>query len=159
MERDIILERLPADEIKRRFNLQVLGPQIVDWLRGITEQVQENQQRLEEFLKSAEMSCAEIEEVPPDYTLEREGRRKELLTKVVKGYEDFRAKHLSLTTLIQEWLKLRRLNRVEFEIISNHVDWLSRVDELLKQQKELVERIGRLRGDGASKEVNPERTM
>lgn len=152
LERDIVLERLPIDVIKRRFILEVVGPRIADWLRSVTHDLERNQQAFQDLLKSAEASCVEIENIDPAYRLEREGRSTELSTKLADGLKAFQSKHLAVAGQLKESVKIDKIDEFEYKAIKDQLDQLSKSKQLFAKYRELVQRLDRLKEDDKKKE-------
>ena len=145
LERDIVLENLAPGEIKRQFSLQILGARISDWLSSITERVEEDQRQFESLLKAGEAECAEIENIPPQYALEREGRGKQLSMKLNKGLKEYAEEVIKVIAEQREAVKDFGVETHEMQIIKEQLDRLSRGDELYQRFGTLMDRISRLR--------------
>lgn len=147
LERDILIENTPSGEIRHQFILQVLGPRISEWLTSITEYVEKNQEEFEVLLTSGEAECIEIENIPEEYILEREGRKKQLEDKLKEGLKNFGLNVIKTISQQQQALKTYRANKHEMQIMKDQLGRLSKGDELHQKFTILMDRIARLGGD------------
>jgi len=85
LERDIILENLPAAEIKARFIREALGPSVGDWLKGLNQKGCAALGELAKLADSLEPQLEEIERIDARFSIERAGRAKKVLEEYDKG--------------------------------------------------------------------------
>jgi hypothetical protein len=79
LERAIVVEDLPVNEIRRRFEAQLLGTAVADWLKGIEEGVSREYASLKSELSGVVERAKSVEAVDPLYPLERRGRAEKLI--------------------------------------------------------------------------------
>jgi len=89
LERDIVLDDLSTEEIKRRFILQSLGPSISDWINGLAQELKEVSQKVQRMQESALCRIPEIEALDEAYAHERVGR-------AIEVKNNLRTTHLEL---------------------------------------------------------------
>lgn len=87
LERAIVTENLSVREIRTRFETELLGPAIADWLRDLGDRVQREHTNLQTTLRSVQDRAREIETIDPQYKLERVGRLSALKDEWSKGID------------------------------------------------------------------------
>jgi len=152
LERDIVMEKLPIEIIRRRFILEVIGPEIADWLTSATDDLERNQKEFQGLLELTETACGEIENIDAGYPLEREGRANEVSAKLAGGLKTFRAKHLAVATQLQESVKIHKLVEFEHKAIRDQLEQLSKSKQLLAKHGELAQRLSILKERGKNRE-------
>ncbi len=85
LERDIILENLPATEIKTRFIREALGPSVGDWLETLNQKGRAALDGIVKLTDSVKPQLQEIERIDVRFPLERAGRAKKVLEEFDKG--------------------------------------------------------------------------
>jgi hypothetical protein len=85
LERDIILENLPATEIKARFIREALGPSVGDWLETLNQQRRAALDGIVKLTDSVKPQLQEIERIDAGFPIERAGRAKRVLEEFDKG--------------------------------------------------------------------------
>jgi hypothetical protein len=85
LERDMILENLPATEIKARFIREALGPSVGDWLETLNQRGRATLEGIAELTDSVKPQLQEIEAIDVRFPLERAGRAKKVLEEFDKA--------------------------------------------------------------------------
>jgi hypothetical protein len=132
LERAIVVERLSADEIRARFEAEMLGPAVADWLKELGDGVRREHDNLKAALGSVRERAKEIRGIDPRYKLERMGRAKALSADWRKTVEGHLSKLQAFSFQVGEGSDFP-LSPVEYKILSRvQAEW----HELIRQAKE-----------------------
>jgi hypothetical protein len=107
LERDILLDNLSAEEIKRRFILQSLGPSLSDWFTGLAKELEEATKKVRRTREDAVCRIQEIEAINKAYALERAGRAKAVGDNICKTASEYNSKFKSIKTRFHTFSKYR----------------------------------------------------
>jgi hypothetical protein len=131
LERAIVVERLSADEIRARFETEMLGQAVGDWLKTLGDSVRREHAVLKAALGSVRERTKEVEAIDSEYQLERIGRAKVLASEWDKAFDSHFSKLEAYVFQLEE-ARSFPLSPAEEEILSRvRSDWL----ELLKQAR------------------------
>ena len=92
LERAIVVEHISAEEIRARFEEQMLGPEVGNWLKAIGDGFKSECAGFKAALGSVRERTKEVEAIDPKYSIERIGRAKALMADWNKAAESYLSK-------------------------------------------------------------------
>jgi hypothetical protein len=78
LERDIVLHKLSAEEIRTRFGRQLVGLDVSQWLDSLLTEWRTSNSELDKFNESCRKQLQEIQGIDPAYSAERRSRAQKL---------------------------------------------------------------------------------
>lgn len=95
LERDILLEKLGPNEIKRAFLQYLAGPDMAQWFEGVLNDLREKDQILHSIYDEAQVKKNEISQINVEYVIERRSRAERLVERLQEGINQ-RSSHFDL---------------------------------------------------------------
>lgn len=140
LERDIILQKLTPAEIKSRFERQILGRDIIDWLDDLLKTVETADQELKAAFDSVNEKMQDVRQIDPANPAERAARAKPSLDEMIAALTQNASKHEQIHFKMKLFLEEYKGDR-GYEILTR---WVEQLKSRTGKTKEILDAAGPL---------------
>jgi len=136
LEREIVMNTLPLDEIKIRFVTQALGASVTEWFQDLNRKFIEHEGKFKEICEVTRERLTEVEGVELKYPLERKGRAQGLLKEFDAALNEQTTGIRAILRQVHQFTSTSRPSHAEKTLIGSLVeDWDRRADNMLENAK------------------------